>query len=804
MARIVKFVRALAYWAEDQFDWLFSNPVFPAQILFVLLAAWGLVGAELGIERLFWSESWFVQLSCGLAVGMLFGVVLFVWYLLDRPQRAVVVLAGPGCPTLFPSRTDRRLRRVGAYLLWALPTLLMVLIAGKLAVVMALTINTNPSNPFPWRDYLSGRLYLAFGTAGYLLAMVLAWVLFVIDERFGIRERIARSRWFRNQPGFTSNRVPRGEMPLHAVSTYLVFVSIVFLAVAIALLVWLNATQPGRVLASPVVLVCLVLILLSQVYGYWSCHVQLGTLTLAVVAVGLIVWNAATVFPEVSYKDRFPGLAEYYDEPNRIRLAELDPEGRPPGAPGLPGNRQLLQDADILAAMNARWQQATGRGDTRPKIVLIAVSGGGIRSATWTTLMLEKLEAEMPGTGDRAAFRNHVRIITGASGGMVGGTLYAADFDRTWPDRGSPAALPADEELGLGLLSGIAAEQSLLPTIQTAVVRDFSLNLLVAPGLPVNYDRGQSLEDKWMLNARDRGYGPPGRTAADLAALRTAGKRLSPFNRTFADLYEQERQGLRPSLIFSPMLVEDSRRLLISNLDLGKLAVAVGPVVRTPAEGVSRVDGEYSRSGLEFFKLFPKAHSQFQVGTAARMSATFPVISPAVSLPTVPPRRVVDAGYFDNYGVDLAAMWLLQNRAALRDHVGGIALVEIRAFPLQERGLAFEVDDPAQREAGGLLADAMATISTPLRAVLRARGNAAYHRNNELLAALDYAFNTAVPRDQLVFRRFVFELNTDAALNWYLSSEDKKRIADHANTQTIQNQAKALADWLGDGGGPRW
>lgn len=805
MARLVKSLRATAYWAEDQFDWLFSNPVFPAQIVFMLLAAWGLVGAELGIERLFWSESWFVQLSCGFAVGMLFGVVLFVWYLLDRPQRAVVFLAQPGSLTLFPSRTDRRVRRIGAYLFWALPALLLVLVAGKLAVVTAMAVTANPSDRFPWGEYFRGRLFLAFGMAGYLLVLVLAWLLFLIDDRLGIREAITRRRWFRNQPGFASGRVPRSEMALHAVSMYLVVVSVVFLAGAIGLLLWQNANQPGHVLASPVVLVCLVFILLTQLYGYWSCHVQLGTLTLAVIVVGLVVWNAASVFPEVAYKDRFPGLDEYYDHPNRVRLAELDTDGRPPGVRGLPDSRELLQDADILAAIDTRWQQQSKQPDTRPKIVLVAVSGGGIRSATWTTLMLEKLEQEMPaGVPNRAAFRNHIRLITGASGGMVGGTLYTADFDRDWSDRGTPAALLADKDIGLGLLSGIAANQSLLPTIQTAVMRDFSLNLLLPPGVPASYDRGRSLEDKWALNARDRGYGPTGKTAAELAAIRASGKRLSPFNRTFADLYEHERQGLRPSLIYSPMLVEDSRRLLISNLDLGRLAVATGPVVHTPDEGVSRVDGQYSRSGLEFFKLFPKAHTQFQVGTAARMSATFPVISPAVSLPTVPPRRVVDAGYFDNYGVDLAAMWLLQNRAALREHVGGVALVEIRAFPLQNRGLAFEAGDPAQREAGGILADAMATVSTPLRAVLRARGNAAYHRNNELLAALDYAFNTSVPKDQLVFRRFVFELDTDAALNWYLSTEEKKRIVGRADTEAIKNQAKALAEWLGDGGGPRW
>jgi hypothetical protein len=387
---------------------------------------------------------------------------------------------------------------------------------------------------------------------------------------------------------------------------------------------------------------------------------------------------------------------------------------------------------------------------------------------------------------------------------MLGASLYVADFDRDWSDRGNPVIDPDDAKIGLGVLSGSVAEQSLLPTFQTAVIRDFSRNLLVPPWLAVTHDRGQAIEEKWALNARARGYGPEGTTAGQLAALRAAGHRLSPFNRTFADLYPLEAEGLRPSLVFSPMLMEDSRRLLVSNLDLGRLAVAVGPVARTPEEGSVRLDGQYSRSGLELFKLFPESHPRFEVGTAARMSATFPVISPAVTLPTIPPRRAVDAGYFDNYGVDLAAMWLIQNREILQKHVGGVALIEIRAFPLQDRGLAFHPSGPDYGEAGGMLGDAVAAVSVPLQAVLRARGNAAYHRNNELLAALDHAFNTHTLKDSPVFRRFVFELDTDAALNWYLSTEEKARIAGWFSTPATRAQATALAEWLGDGGGPSW
>jgi Patatin-like phospholipase len=799
MRFLLRFVRAAAYWVEDQLEWLLRNPVFPAQILLLLLASWGLLGAELGVEHLFWNESWFVQFGCGLAVGMQFGVVLFVWYLLDRPRRAVVLAARHGRPSLFPSKTNRRVRWLGAYLLWALLLLLTVMILGKAIAIATMASQTDP--PFHIREYLNGRHYLLYGIAGYVLSLALAWFLYALDEHWRIRDRIAGWWVFKIQPGFTSGRIPAGEIPLHAVSTYLVCVNLLFLVVAAVVLIVLNETAPGRVVTSPVVLVCLVCIGITQVYGYWSSHVQLGTLAVVAVVLALALWNSASVCPEADYKLRFPGLDDYYATGKRVDLGYLDADGRPPGSGNLPKDRPLLQDKDIITAIGKRWQATPGREQTRPKMILVAVSGGGIRSAVWTTVVLEGLEQQMPGKDGQAAFRDHLRMFTGASGGMLGASLYVADYDHDWPDRGDPAADADDTAIGLGPVSGTLAEQSLLPTLQTAVVRDFSRNLFTPPWTPVSYDRGRSLEEKWALNARARGYGPPGKTASELAALRAAGRRLSPFNRTFADLYALEAQGLRPSLVFSPMLVEDSRRLIVSNLDLGRLAVAVGPVSRKPGESNFRVDGQYSRSGLEFFKLFPEAHDKFEVGTAARMSATFPVVSPAVSLPTIPPRRVVDAGYFDNYGVDLASMWLIQNRLALLENIGGVALVEIRAFPLQDRGLAFHPGgDPDHGEAAGLLADMVAAVSTPLRAVLRARGNSSYHRNNELLAALDHAFNTNVEVNDPYFRRFVFELDTDAALNWYLSTEEKKRIAGRfRDDEDVKNQAKALAEWLGDG-----
>ena len=62
------------------------------------------------------------------------------------------------------------------------------------------------------------------------------------------------------------------------------------------------------------------------------------------------------------------------------------------------------------------------------------------------------------------------------------------------------------------------------------------------------------------------------------------------------------------------------------------------------------------------------------------MNATFPFLSPAVSLPTKNARRVVDAGYYDNTGVSVAAAWLYQYADWIVDNCSGVVVIQIRDF----------------------------------------------------------------------------------------------------------------------------
>jgi hypothetical protein len=293
------------------------------------------------------------------------------------------------------------------------------------------------------------------------------------------------------------------------------------------------------------------------------------------------------------------------------------------------------RDLDIWAGEGGPASSADN-GRKKP-LVIVAVSGGGIRSAVWVFAVLKRLELSLAQRG--IDFPSHVRIITGASGGMLGAGYYAVSLPP-----------PADRARGIRSAAELSLREKALAEQQRRLSRDFLTPLVRRAALsdlpswlsprPSRYDRGRALEDAWAAALRDPDDPDDVALAVD-----------------FETLSEDERSGARPSLVFTPMMVEDGRRLIISNLDL-RSAISNDGYVFTHKRRSTQVWDNHSLEAVELFRLWPAARGSFSVATAARMNASFPFFSPAISLPTRPRRRVVDAGYYDNYGVSLASSWL--------------------------------------------------------------------------------------------------------------------------------------------------
>jgi hypothetical protein len=427
---------------------------------------------------------------------------------------------------------------------------------------------------------------------------------------------------------------------------------------------------------------------------------------------------------------------------------------------------RLLNNAEVLFAwrnlVGERWE---GR---KPKLVIVTLSGGGIRASVWTSVVLRKLEATLG-----ADFPYHIRLITGASGGMVAGSYYATSL------RPPPAEVLGGGRATFADLHGTSIDEFVdrMATDQLdAVAGRMIFGDVPAALAPFarGDDRGRTLEETW---------------------IRWTGGPTSPLGRPLQSYAADERMGWRPSLVYTPMMVEDGRRLLISNLDLAFATRNVGGLLIEPSSrkierptiqggdfdlSIHEEDDVFSLSAVEFFRLFPDAHD-FRVTTATRMSASFPWVSPAINLPTLPPRRIVDAGYYDNYGVNLTALWLSKMSGWLRENTSGVLVVQVRDKVSQ--GARTEIDfdrlggddSPLDRLVwhGGskVFRPGLQAITTPLIGLTNARQWTMAFRNDEQVDLLDLLFDDEQGRD--FFRTVVFECPVDVSLNWKLTEREK-------------------------------
>jgi hypothetical protein len=428
------------------------------------------------------------------------------------------------------------------------------------------------------------------------------------------------------------------------------------------------------------------------------------------------------------YKVRLNALAHHYKDP--VPLARGWKASEPAGErPALP-----------------EWNP------TGPTLVLVAASGGGVRAAVWTAAVLTELErVVVPWRPVMTPW--NIGLVTGASGGMVGATFYTLTLRHTLEGPGWHVIDGND-------LVDAVAEESLSDLAQRLVFHDMPLALV--PKRHSRDDRGTRLDD--ALERHLRRKLAPGQTIPS----------------SMADLQPFEARGLVPSLVYTPMLIEDGRRLFISNADLDRLSTSDGGLV---AGG-----SLYSRNAFQFHQLFEGGLTRLSPWTAARLSASFPYVTPAPTLPTVPRRRVVDAGYWDNFGVNLCSSWLedclcQEERRRWLGQFRNVLLLQIR-----DGVLCYGAREAPDQEQTRTMARGMEWLTSPPEAVLAARNAVAIYRGDEQVESLSEVFGPA-------FSTAVVEFKQTASLSWALT-EDEVRTIKKAAAAEVAELAPTMANFV--------
>lgn len=675
-------VTGYRFWTYPPIGWIAYLPLL---VVFALpLAAILGAGSMLGAPSLIWHDQTGTKIWAGFALAVLYAELGIVGYLLDSRENPNQAVAPDGA-------TAGSLAR---YLIWPLLVLLGVAIIGyferRVRTPDASLVLLGPV------VVLLGVLWLRFGR------LRKTRLLDLVPARHQERAKKFLARRHRHAPERCATAPDPGA---HAVQ----FIVLAALGVAY-FLVW-RLDRHMQVPAA--VAVTLALSLAMGVWGLLRFWFRRWRLFWSAVLIVFGCWIGVTGDRPVT---GLSGVCFSGD----VKCAQNGQFEH------VPAPLDLLDDT---AALNA-WKNELN--ETRPPLVVVATSGGALRAGLWTVNVLGGLEKRQPG------FLRHVRLVTGASGGMVGAGFLVSALNA----RGRSTA---------------ALEPTWFTQIEEELAKDALTPITSALILP-RTDRGTALEDVWEKNAPRLG-------------------------RPFRDLLAGEKAGWLPSLVYAPVLVEDGRRLFVSNLQLDTVARTMGPLA-----SCAQPTCQQSVSAMQLFACAGNGIGEIKLSTVARLNATFPWVTSAALLTTNPDRRVVDAGYYDNFGVDIATAWIHKNSAWIQQNTSGVMLIQIRDDVSQKPKL-----DSA--EGPTRIHEWYSALSTPIEGFFNAWDASMSFRNDQKVEVL--ADDPHLGGREHFFATQVFSFRDDSPkkdevpLEWYLDRAAIEKL----KTPPPEADFKGVLEW---------
>ncbi len=286
---------------------------------------------------------------------------------------------------------------------------------------------------------------------------------------------------------------------------------------------------------------------------------------------------------------------------------------------------------NMLTILN-NWK--VNQQQTKPLLVFINVSGGGLRSASFTMNALQQMDSAIGGTLMKQCF-----MINGASGGMLAASYYRALYDQKQKD--------SSINLHDVAYTNAIAEDLLNPVFTSFMARDIFAPVQKFKVGDNEYvkDRGYAFEKKLNSNAS----GLLGATIASLAA--------------------KEKSATIPMIIFNSVIKADGRKMMISTQPISFLMQPT----------YLQKDTSASPDAVDFGALFYNQNPQnLRLLTALRMNATFPYVLPNVWLPSKPIIDVMDAGLRDNYGQETTLRFIDNFKEWISQNTSGVLIIQIR------------------------------------------------------------------------------------------------------------------------------
>jgi hypothetical protein len=355
----------------------------------------------------------------------------------------------------------------------------------------------------------------------------------------------------------------------------------------------------------------------------------------------------------------------------------------------------------------------------KPYMILLNVSGGGLRSSYWTFNVLQYLDSLTNGK-----VMKQTQLITGASGGMLG----ASFFRELYLQKQSNNRMNLNSEewrkaIGTDMLN---------PLTTSIAVNDLFLpwQSFTYSNQTYKKDRAYVFEKQWNENT------------------------LGMMDKKMIDYYQPEFKSIIPMMIINGTIINDGRLLMISPQPLNYMVRPNYKDNRIADPKIDAVDFRY------FFKA--KQADSLRFSSALRVNCTFPYILPSVGLPTRPRLDVMDAGIRDNYGFETSVRFINGFKDWIKQNTSGVIFIQITDFNRSN----LKLEDNEQ--------SALDQMTNPVGNVFSNLPEFQYYNQNQLL----YLMSNSFPTNMYVLRFEYTPANANerASLSFHLTENEKQSL----------------------------
>ncbi|MES2799742.1 MAG: patatin-like phospholipase family protein [Bacteroidota bacterium] len=380
------------------------------------------------------------------------------------------------------------------------------------------------------------------------------------------------------------------------------------------------------------------------------------------------------------------------------------------------------------------WKKNTG--EKKPKMIIVNCSGGGSRNALWTFHILRSCNLQLNGK-----LNKQLQMITGASGGMVGASYYRelvlrkkrGEIDNIYDYK-------YFDNLGKDLLNKMsfsASTNDIFSRLQTYQINNQKYSK----------DRGYAWEEQFHKNTENI------------------------LRHNLGYYAEAEKSAETPIMIFTPTIINDGRKLLMSTQNLNFLSNVSEDLY--PKRSAQNIDFQ------TYFKNNDPNNICFS--TVLRANATFPMVMPMMSMPTQPEMLLMDAGIRDNIGISTTLNMLDKMSDWIKKNTSGVIILEIRDtkhFQQNDQYEDIQFGDKLTRPFGNILGNLFITQD---------------FNQEELVsfAQKSYPFKMDLVSFCLLQRD-----KNEISLSWHLTKSEKKKVNNAIYFPENQKSLKRLKELL--------